>query len=184
MATRRRKIAFETLEAPVRPNYFRGRLLGEQDLRREQEYFRGKMRLALRLAHGWGVVGGLEVSASNGEVVVAPGVAIDCRGQELVVPAAQRLSLSGLRGKLYVTLRLEEIPIDPVPLASENDEIVACAATREAARAELATVDPLARHGRFRPRDGGCGVAHPLVLATVRRFGAKWRVTATRGLRA
>ena len=184
MASRKRKIAFETLEAPVRSNYFHGMLLGERDFQREQDYFRNKVRLALRLAHGWGIVSGLEVSVSQGQVVVAPGVAIDCRGQDLVVPVMQKLPLAGPRGKRYVTLRLHEEPIEPVPIPGENEASVAYAATRESARVELVTVDPLAGHGRFRPRDRGCGVAHALAIATVSCSGAKWRVTATPGLRA
>lgn len=180
MVNRRRKIAFETLAAPVRTNYFHRQLLSERDFEREQEYFRNKTRLALRLSHGWGIVGGLEVTVDEGEVVVSPGVAIDCRGQDLVVPAAQRVSLAGLRGKRYVTLLYEEVPIEPVPVPGDTAELVRATATRETARVELSTDDPLAKHGRFKPRDGGCGVGHPITLATVSRVRAKWKVTKTR----
>lgn len=45
----------------VRLNYFYGQLLGVQDFRTEQEYFRAKLKLLNRCLHGHGVVCGLEV---------------------------------------------------------------------------------------------------------------------------
>ena len=183
MSKRKRRIAFETLVSPERSNYFTGKMLSAEDLAREQDYFRNKIRLALRLAHGWGVVSGLQVSVSQGDVVVSPGVAVDCRGQDLVLPRERRLSLAGVRGTRYVTIRFDEVPIEPVPVLGENEALVSHAATRETVHVELATIDPLHGHGMFKPRDGGCGTGHALSLAAIRRVGKKWKVAATRGLR-
>lgn len=46
---------------PERLNYFFGQTLGVAELRAEQDYFRGKLRLHNRCLHGWGIVCGLDV---------------------------------------------------------------------------------------------------------------------------
>jgi hypothetical protein len=45
----------------VRMNYFHGQLIGDRDLRTDQEYFRARLRHANRCLHGYGVLCGLEV---------------------------------------------------------------------------------------------------------------------------
>lgn len=75
----------------LHPHY--GMLLGVGDFEAEQAYHRGKMRLHNAWAHGWGVLWGLGVAvdAAQGEVAVAPGLALDGRGRELHVDLAQCL---------------------------------------------------------------------------------------------
>jgi hypothetical protein len=76
-------------QAPTRVNYFDGQLLDADDLRDEQDYHRGRHQRLGRLAVGSGVLCGLEVTVTgDGQVVVAPGIAIDGLGREIVVPAA------------------------------------------------------------------------------------------------
>lgn len=110
-----------------RLRYFHGQPLGALDLRREQAYFVDKARLRNRLLHGWGIVCGLdvEVSAKGTELVVQPGAAIDCPGNELVVRRPRAVSLSSLLGAddlerlhkkpgtVYLTLCYREVPADP-----------------------------------------------------------------------
>jgi hypothetical protein len=50
-----------SLPALVRMNYFHGQLIGDRDLRADQDYFRAKLRHANRCLHGYGVLCGLEV---------------------------------------------------------------------------------------------------------------------------
>src|SRR5262245_41219860 len=81
----------------TRLRYFHGQPLAAADLRREQAYHRNKARLHNRLLHGWGIVCGLDlrVAPRSGcddpkdptaiEVILLPGAAIDCRGNEIVV---------------------------------------------------------------------------------------------------
>jgi hypothetical protein len=70
-----------------RPRYFSGQLLGEADLTQEQLYFREKARRHNRMLHGWGIVCGLHIrtSATDGELRVEPGYALDPYGDEIVV---------------------------------------------------------------------------------------------------
>src|SRR5438874_7161534 len=87
-----------------RLRYFHGQLLSAADLRREQDYFVEKLKLRNRCLHGWGVACGLEVTAVDGTdavhgtqpapvVRVHQGVAVDCHGNEIVVPRAREVDL-------------------------------------------------------------------------------------------
>src|SRR3546814_19593417 len=73
------------------PHYFTGRVLTARDLRDEQGYVLSRLRLRNRLFHGWGVVCGLDVcshpdpACRDRYVVVEPGIAIDCCGNDIFV---------------------------------------------------------------------------------------------------
>ena len=85
----------ETSPLAERLAYFAGRLLGPDDLGAEQTYHRGRLALALRALVGHGTVAGLRVTAADGRVHVAPGVAIDCLGRLIEVRAPLCLDLAG-----------------------------------------------------------------------------------------
>ena len=76
------------LKAPTRNRYFSGSLLTARDLQKEQSYFRAKLRMHNRALHGRGVVCGLGGSCAGSEdhIYVEPGMAIDGRGREIVIP--------------------------------------------------------------------------------------------------
>ncbi|MBV8936438.1 MAG: hypothetical protein JO095_11620 [Alphaproteobacteria bacterium] len=74
------------LAAPRRNNYFYGKRLDVPHFRMEQDYGKEKQWLLNRLSLGKGVLCGLDVTAKHGQVCVAPGVAIDGLGREIVVP--------------------------------------------------------------------------------------------------
>ncbi len=76
------------LSAPVRNNYFYGKLLDVQHFAMEQRYFNNKRWLLNRLGLGSGAVCGLKLAISDGKLVLAPGVAIDSLGHEITVPVA------------------------------------------------------------------------------------------------
>ena len=52
----------------------------------EQDYGKLKQWLMNRLSLGKGVLCGLSVTAKNGQLCVAPGVALDGLGREIIVP--------------------------------------------------------------------------------------------------
>ena len=79
-------------------SYFHGQMLAACDFQREQSYFVEKLRLRNRCWHGYGVACGLQVSPvpSDDEcatgpdphqprVMLQPGVAVDCIGNEIVI---------------------------------------------------------------------------------------------------
>lgn len=77
-----------------RNNYFYGKQFTVRDLLQEQSYFNKKRWLVNRMVLGWGVVCGLDVSwnKEKRELVVTPGVALDCCGHEIVVCEEQRVA--------------------------------------------------------------------------------------------
>jgi hypothetical protein len=121
-----------SLAAPERINYFYGLLLDADRLRQEQSYFNQKRWLLNRVALGQGVVCGLGITADStnpAALTLAPGVAIDGLGREIVVPQAIAIDASQLTddsGKivgqsptgqpLLVSLAYAEKAIDPVPV--------------------------------------------------------------------
>lgn len=79
-----------------RNNYFYGKLMTVRDFFAEQCYFNDKRWLINRMILGWGVVCGLDVQPkddSPGEVIVTPGLAIDCCGREVLVCDEQVVEL-------------------------------------------------------------------------------------------
>jgi hypothetical protein len=83
-----------------RPRYFYGQLLDVRHFESEQEYFKRKLWMLNRTVSGYGVVCGLDVQAGDDHhsVVVAPGLALDKSGREIVVPC-----------------RSKRVAIDPAP---------------------------------------------------------------------
>ena len=76
-------------------NYFYGKLMSVRDFETEQAYMNDKRHLLNRLINGCGIVCGLtiddvEVSVSGGNIKIrfkSGGLALDCWGREVVVPA-------------------------------------------------------------------------------------------------
>lgn len=104
-----------------RPRYFDGRLLTAKDLQAEQNYHREKQRLHNRALHGWGVVEGLEVTASGDAITVSPGFALDPEGNEIVLADPVTIRPTD-RTSGFVCLRYTEVETNPTPvLAQPND---------------------------------------------------------------
>jgi hypothetical protein len=84
------------LDCITAPRYFCGQLLTDQDLQALVDWTRAKGRLA-RYRHGWGVVCGLDVHCHpqrDGTVVVSPGYAVSCCGDDIIVCDEAELDLS------------------------------------------------------------------------------------------
>ncbi|MGT2476685.1 hypothetical protein [Paraburkholderia terrae] len=88
-------------EAPAegysRPQFFSGQLLTDDDLQSLADYTVAKNRLHNRMLFGEGVACGLRVSMDDCEnerhLIVRPGYAIDCCGNDIVVPCEMRLDV-------------------------------------------------------------------------------------------
>jgi hypothetical protein len=76
------------LSAFTRTRFFHGQLLEAHHLEDEQHYLNGKRQMLNRLVVGYGVVAGMNVGVdpSGSRLVVAPGLALDRAGLEIVVP--------------------------------------------------------------------------------------------------
>ena len=98
-----------------RLHYYNSQFLVAEDFNDEQLYHNQMRRLHNRSLHTWGVVSGLEVSGTTGatRVVVAPGIAIDRLGREVVLPAQPDpigLDRFDADSKVYVTIGYADAP--------------------------------------------------------------------------
>jgi hypothetical protein len=85
------------LDCITRPRFFCGQLLTDQDMTALVDWTDAKLRLA-RYRHGWGVVCGMRVECdpkSASQVLVTPGYAIGCCGEDIVACAETVVDLSG-----------------------------------------------------------------------------------------
>lgn len=162
-----------SIQSSIRTHFFPGRLLTAEDLQNEQEYVLGHFRRHNRFLHGWGVVAGLSVSVQGGAVVVAPGLAIDCAGNELVVESETTVALSNSAQKWYVALRYVEVPVGGVPSVSEGRQ---SSAIREGAEVQVLGTSPSSGHRRMLCGSPGCGTAHPVGVAVLSKRGKLWAV--------
>jgi hypothetical protein len=83
----------------VRPRFFAGQLLTEDDLQAMADYIVNKNRLHNRHFMGDGVVCGLAVTCNpcgGGKLVVTPGHALDCCGNDLVLECAVELDANAM----------------------------------------------------------------------------------------
>lgn len=83
----------------VRPQFFAGQLLTDDDLRSLEDYVVAKNRLHARYLFGAGVVCGLKITCAPctpGQVVVNAGYALDCCGNDIVVPCPQTLDVNSM----------------------------------------------------------------------------------------
>lgn len=82
-----------------RVNYFHGMLMTVWDFKTEQRYHNEKRKLWNRKLHGWGVVCGLNVKATDPEsskIVITPGMALDDQGNEIWVHEDYKVDLAGI----------------------------------------------------------------------------------------
>jgi hypothetical protein len=163
-----------------RLNYFEGQLLGAADFEAEQGYFLAKMRRHNRYLHGWGVVAGLEVSfEKTGHIVVAPGVAIDCAGNEIIVCEDLRLKASRKQKTWFVVVEHVESPTKPGP-ARDSESATGSEGPftriREDVAARVVARDPCSRHGGIGPGTPGCGRLHAVCIARVTKRDNRWSV--------
>ena len=87
------------LDTMVRPRFFAGQLLTEDDLQSLENYVLAKNRLHNRHLFGTGVVCGLEVlckPCDTGHVTVQPGYALDCCGNDIVLDCSLPLDINAM----------------------------------------------------------------------------------------
>jgi len=79
----------------VANHYHPGMLMGVDDFATDQAYHRGKVWLHDAWLHGGGTVWGLGVSihAEDGMILVAPGLAVDHAGRELILATGSRIDV-------------------------------------------------------------------------------------------
>ena len=157
-----------------RPRFFNGRLLKAEDLALEQQYHREKSKLHNRSLHGFGIVSGLKVTVSAGQIVVEPGLALDCAGNELVVSERQSILFSAIKvdcRTAYVSLRYAEESVGPVSAGTNETATIA-----ESFAIDFTQENFNRGHRHLRARWLPCGKSHALTIAKLKHGSQGWRV--------
>lgn len=157
-----------------RPRFFDGKLLTAADLKLEQEFHREKSQLHNRSLHGFGIVSGLKVIVDAGKILVQPGLALDCEGNELVVSERQAILLSAIKidcNTTYLNLRYAEENIGPLSPGTNEASIIA-----ESFALDFTQENCNRGHRHLRGRWLACGQPHALTIAKLRQSSQGWRV--------
>ncbi len=133
----------------LRPQYEAGNYLASDDLLTEQNYRRQRLRRHGRFLHGGGVVCGLRVvpagdPARPWAIIVCPGYAITCCGDEVEVSVPTRLDI-----REYIWAR-PQIGGKPVPLALIGIRYAEEQTSPVAARAQSCRCRETIHHSRIR----------------------------------
>ena len=153
-----------------RPHYFSGKLLTEQDLNQEQTYFIEKCKRHNRSLHGFGVVSGLKVTIDGGRVKISAGMALDCQGNEIIIPGTQLVPSPVIDSKVaFVTLKYNERCEGVMP-EGEPSSII------ESFELMFTTDNQNEGHRHLKARWLSCGKDHGLTLAKIRQGTTGWRV--------
>jgi hypothetical protein len=159
--------------ANERPCFFPGKLLTTEDLAQEQHYLREKQKRHNRTLHGFGVVSGLRVSSRSAEIIISPGIALDCEGNEIVIEAPQTLSPQAQSGSgMYISIRFTEEYTHP----ATTDSGAEASTIKESFELLVRPDNSNARHRHARGRWLACGQPHALTLARLRPNAQGWRV--------
>ena len=151
------------------PRFFSGKPVTPEDLKLEQQYFREKLKRHNRSLHGFGIVSGLKVTVNSGQIVVAPGLALDCEGNELAIEATQAIVPAPTVAwqTAYLNLRYVEECSD---LASTTANVT------EGFELTVGPENCNRGHRHLRARWLACGQPHPLTLAKLRQSSHGWRI--------
>ena len=167
-----------TLRSLKRNRFFSGKFLTAEDLEKEQEYFREKLKRHNRYLHGFGIVFGLEISRSGTAVVIAPGLAIDCQGNEIVVPEPleQSFPSTELGSTVFLSISYIEKETDPVPSPSPSCSAMENSRIEEGAVAVFEKGNSNQGHRHYKGRWRACGNSHGLTIARLRFGSGQWRI--------
>lgn len=168
-----------------RLRFFTGQVLTADSFELEQQYFREKLKRHNRTLHGFGIVSGLKVTAHSGQLIVEPGLALDCEGNELLIPSARPAvvgsTTDGFR-VAYVCVRYVEEETDFVPglpdepATTSTDNGAKASTITEGVAVEIAAENNNRGHRHLRARWLSCGQSHPLTIAKLNNSSHGWRV--------
>jgi hypothetical protein len=162
-----------------RNRFFSGKLLTPEDLALEQEYLRERLKRHNRYLHGFGVVFGLEVSkCGSTTIVISAGLAIDCQGNEIVVPEPLELTVPGSDSgsSLFLGIGFVDTETDPVPVVGSDCSETENSRIEESAALSFGKANTNQGHRHSRGRWLACGKSHELTLAKLRLGSGQWRI--------
>ncbi len=167
-----------------RAPFFHGKVLTPEDLELTQQYFRERFKRHNRSLHGFGIVSGLNVTVESGQIVVAPGLALDCEGNELHIERAQSVIVppdTAWRAA-FVNVRFIEGCADRTAIAEAEKPYDSTGYLAESFELAVAPANSNRRHRHLRARWLACGQPHALTIAKLKYNSQGWHVD--RGYRA
>jgi hypothetical protein len=167
-----------------RAPFFHGTVLTPEDLELTQQYFREKFKRHNRSLHGFGIVSGLNVSVKAGQVVVEPGLALDCEGNEINIEHAQSIIVpsDADRRAAFVNVRFVDACADRTANAEAEESSERAGYLAESFELGVAPENSNRGHRHLRARWLACGQPHTLTIAKLKHSSQGWRVE--RGYRA
>lgn len=163
-----------------RVNYFYGKVLTTEDFKAEQTYFQEKHRLINRCILGWGIICGLNVSFHHEAVRIQPGFALDCQGNEIIVPEAVDLRLPETETSQYIVIQYTEklcrfVPA-PDPVGTGDHDITQPTRILETYMINYRTDNPCKNHNRSGSICRLCKSPHAIPIAKIIFKRARWSV--------
>ena len=167
-------------EGLMRPNYYTGMLLTSEDFTNEQAYFLEKLRLHNRYLHGWGVACGFEVFIRDEFVVVEPGFAVDCAGNQIMLSTPMEAIVPSDKRRIYIIAEYKEKKVNPVRVPGEpsrtEEDLYEMSRSQEICQLKFSDIDPSANHTDNGPGTPGCGLQHALSIASLHKNLRGWSV--------
>ena len=160
----------------VRLNYYSGQLLSAEDFQDEQAYFLKKQRLINRCRYGWGIVCGLNVSLHSNAVRVDPGLALDCQGNEIVVPEVVDFPLPESETSQYIVIHYTEKLCNYVQVPIESDDDSQPTRVEESYAIGYNIDNPCKNHSESGSLSRFCEEPHAIPLAKLSHRRARWSV--------
>jgi len=161
-----------------RPRFFSGKLVTPENLELQQQYFREKLKRHNRSLHGFGIVSGLKVTVNSGQIVVEPGLALDCEGNELAIETAQSIVPPANVDwhTAFVSVCFVEEGAGTIPTAGAEGASNITATIIESFRLAVAQENSNRGHRHLRARWLACEQPHALTIAKLKQSSQGWRV--------
>ncbi|MFN2198332.1 MAG: hypothetical protein ACK2UW_19590 [Anaerolineales bacterium] len=171
----------QTQRSLQRVNYFEGQLLTASDFQAEQTYFREKLRRHNRYLHGWGIAWGLRVTLNkdNHSVIISAGCALDCMGNELILPEQVAEPIPAQGKEWYLALEYMEEAVQPVLVPGSDGSAQAFSRIKEWAAVVWLPDRPSHSGGPGPAPFDTCGAAHAVLLAHLIRRKRRWEIHKT-----
>ena len=173
-------------ESLKRLRFFTGQVLTAESFELEQKYFREKLKRHNRTLHGFGIISGLKVVVEAGQIIVEPGLALDCEGNELVIRKAVFVPAVTCDWRsAYLQIDFAELYTDPVPTSSISLttptescdlDMVSASTITESCELIVSQENSNRGHRHLRGRWLSCGQSHPLTIAKLKQDSQGWRV--------
>jgi len=162
-----------------RNNHLSAGVLTAEEFQTDQEYFLEKLRRHNRALHGFGVVYGLKTKRQGTQIVVEPGLALDCGGNEIVVAQVVKTELPAEAtesSSVYLCIRYAERYAEKLCGVDSDRSGNESSLIEETFELVILSQNPHRNHRRQKSRWTACNRPHELALARLQHKAGGWRM--------